>query len=376
VAHDAFISHSSSDKEIANQLIAVLEQHGITCWAAMRDALYGPTYAKQIVDAIRDCKLMVLLFSPAANDSPHILREVERAVDLRVPLITVRIANISPNDDLDYFLRVCHWMDAYNGPFDQYAQKLAGQVKAKLTAPAASAPSATSAAAPKAAPAIAARSAPVAAPAPVAEDAPAEAAAPETQVVAKKTPVAKLAAAAVLAVGVAAAAIVMMPRQAQSGWQASEHFMTLEEVKAQIAAEMHDGIASMPVTRAQFAGFVHARSYTTDAEHQGLPLNWRDPGFHQEDSDPVVCVDYNDAKLFCQWLGEYRLPTEAEWAAAAAKAGAPKDMNGKIWQWLDDSAAADAPKAVRGGGKVADQKMMLPATESMNNVGFRVAAGS
>lgn len=46
-------------------------------------------------------------------------------------------------------------------------------------------------------------------------------------------------------------------------------------------------------------------------------LSFRDPGFPQTSSHPVVCVNWNDAKAYTDWMtarmgGEYRLPTEAE----------------------------------------------------------------
>jgi tetratricopeptide (TPR) repeat protein/formylglycine-generating enzyme required for sulfatase activity len=56
---------------------------------------------------------------------------------------------------------------------------------------------------------------------------------------------------------------------------------------------------------------------------------WKEPGFSQGPSYPVVGVSWNDAKEFCKWLTkrernegnlpqdrEYRLPTDAEWSAA------------------------------------------------------------
>ncbi len=135
------------------------------------------------------------------------------------------------------------------------------------------------------------------------------------------------------------------------------------------------------VTNAQFAGFVAATGYVTEAErndgaavfivpsldhapsmeggwwHLLKHANWRHPdgpgsGIEGRDHDPVVDVTYADALAYAHWLG-HDLPDEAEWEYAA-KAGldngaadaSVRDAQGRwqanVWQGLfpfNDSGA-------------------------------------
>jgi hypothetical protein len=134
--HDVFISYSSRDREIATAVCATIEGWKIHCWIAPRDVVPGTHYGEALVEAIRSCKVMVLVFSASSNESPQVMREVERAVSANIPIIPFRIEAVRPTRSLEYFLSSPHWLDAMTPPLEKHLQTLARSVRVLLTPPA------------------------------------------------------------------------------------------------------------------------------------------------------------------------------------------------------------------------------------------------
>ena len=109
-------------------------------------------------------------------------------------------------------------------------------------------------------------------------------------------------------------------------------------------------IADAETTNAQFAAFVKATGYITDAEKrgtgktftEGMPdwawnetdgANWRQPagpdGTKAAPDHPVTQISGADAEAYCRWL-HARLPTLDEWEVAA-RAGAKT-----LYPWGDE----------------------------------------
>lgn len=145
MAHDVFLSYSSADRVTANAVVDELETQGVRCWIAPRDIPAGTEYGQEIIEAVKGCRVCVIIFSASANASPHVRREVERAVSAGKHLVPFRIENLTPTGAMEYALGGTHWLDAFHGPLATHVADLAATTRRLLgsgAAPAGAAPAA------------------------------------------------------------------------------------------------------------------------------------------------------------------------------------------------------------------------------------------
>jgi formylglycine-generating enzyme required for sulfatase activity len=123
------------------------------------------------------------------------------------------------------------------------------------------------------------------------------------------------------------------------------------------------------VTVDQFAAFVRETGYSAStkcykfASTKTSGGSWRDPGFVQEGSHPVVCINWDDAKAYVAWLAKktdkpYRLLSEAEFEYAARGRTSPGAYP-RFWFGNDESD-------ICRNGNGADQKARDSIPEAKN----------
>ena len=130
-----FISYSSEDKHSADEICRLLEELGLDCWIAPRDVTPGKSFGEEIVSAIEDSALMVLILSGSANISAFVMREVERAIANRKLVIPFRIQDVKPAKALELFIASSQWIDAWIPPLEAKVQVLASVVRGLLGLP-------------------------------------------------------------------------------------------------------------------------------------------------------------------------------------------------------------------------------------------------
>jgi formylglycine-generating enzyme required for sulfatase activity len=110
-------------------------------------------------------------------------------------------------------------------------------------------------------------------------------------------------------------------------------FIYINETPRHYAHVKSFSIGKFSITKKQFSVFARETGFIgkgcrTVEGHQWIfeeNANWENPGFKQTESDPVVCVSWNDTQKYIDWLNrknpnktehQYRLPTEEEYEYA------------------------------------------------------------
>ena len=108
-----FISYSSKDQKSAEAICTAIENRGFSCWISSRDIGPGENFQSQIVRAIRNARIMVLVFSSNANNSEEIKKELVLAGQSQLVVIPVRVEDVAPDDAFAYEFATRQWIDVF-----------------------------------------------------------------------------------------------------------------------------------------------------------------------------------------------------------------------------------------------------------------------
>ena len=108
-----FISFASKDVKVAQTLCAALESRGIHCWISARDIQPGENFQVSIVRALRQAKIMLLVFTHNSNSSEEMTKELALASQQKLIVIPLRVEDVTPGDAFAYEFATRQWIDVF-----------------------------------------------------------------------------------------------------------------------------------------------------------------------------------------------------------------------------------------------------------------------
>lgn len=131
-----FMSYSSKEYEIAEQIRSRIAAEGITTWMAPGSIEGGRSYAEQIPRAIRNCQVFVLVFSQNAMSSIWVSREVDRALNEGKRILPFVIEDAPLSDEFNFYLTNVQRYPAYLN-FERELQRMIRDIHLAIGQPAA-----------------------------------------------------------------------------------------------------------------------------------------------------------------------------------------------------------------------------------------------
>ena len=126
-----FISYSTLDKNVADNLCAKLESRGIKVWYAPRN-IHSGDYAAAIVDGISRATHFVVIISANSLKSQHVLNEINLAFNhlgkgIKV-LLPLKLDEEELGPAFQYYLSRQHWMDANVPPLEKRLEEFTERI--------------------------------------------------------------------------------------------------------------------------------------------------------------------------------------------------------------------------------------------------------
>jgi len=103
---EVFISYSSKNQDVADMLVDIAKNNGVNCWIASSSIEAG-SYAKQIVQGIKEARVFVVIVSESSILSPHVKNELDIATNrIKDGLIIMpfKIDTTELDDECRYYL--------------------------------------------------------------------------------------------------------------------------------------------------------------------------------------------------------------------------------------------------------------------------------
>lgn len=101
---EVFISYARKDRNRVLSFVGELRAHGVSAWVDEGNIGAASLWAEQIVEAIKSCKILILMVSEGSTSSSNVLKEITLASELEKKILPVYLEPCEIPDKLKYQL--------------------------------------------------------------------------------------------------------------------------------------------------------------------------------------------------------------------------------------------------------------------------------
>jgi len=131
MAEEIFISYARKDQERAEPLVSMLEEGGFSVWMDKGNIEAARLWSEQIVQAIKECRTLILLVSRNSLDSDNVLKEVMLASESKKKILPVYLEPCDLPDRFRYQLAGIQHIEFYDLDSTRVREKICTSLKSE-----------------------------------------------------------------------------------------------------------------------------------------------------------------------------------------------------------------------------------------------------
>lgn len=121
---EVFVSYASRDRPRVIEIVRRLETAGVRAWIDAADIEGGTNYGSEIVQGIRNCKVVLLMCTDAALRSRNVKQEIQVAWNYERPYLPLLLEPTSFPEQLQYWLEGWQWIEVVDHPAETWLPKV------------------------------------------------------------------------------------------------------------------------------------------------------------------------------------------------------------------------------------------------------------
>jgi len=112
---DIFICYCRRDTKKVTHWVRQLQDRGYSVWMDLQSVEGATLWAKEIVEAIDGCKVLVVMLSKSSIDSANVVKEVSLASEKGKPILPLKLETVDIPATMQYQLANIHFLELFHG---------------------------------------------------------------------------------------------------------------------------------------------------------------------------------------------------------------------------------------------------------------------